>query len=231
MHLGVSDAARLLDTTADQIYAWIDEGSIPVYRVTDQYRFHRSELLEWATARGLRVSVDIFHALSGDEGDRPLSDALEAGGVHRDVPGADRPSVLRAIVDRLPIDDPQDKDDLAAILISRDASKSTVGGGVAVPHVAGPIVLHGCRPAVALAFPLEPIDFGAPDGRPIRAIFTILTPTAKTHLHLLSRLSSALCDERFRSLIGDRASDRAILETLAGIEDALGAGRSPKGGI
>src|SRR5262245_13557143 len=68
MHLGVGDAARLFDVSEEQVYAWIREGSIPFSEVNEQYRFHRAELLEWATSAGHRVSVDIFHGAGGPGG-------------------------------------------------------------------------------------------------------------------------------------------------------------------
>ncbi|MGZ6096507.1 MAG: helix-turn-helix domain-containing protein, partial [Polyangiales bacterium] len=64
MLLTVRDAAKLLRTAESQIYRWVDDGDIPFQRVNEQIRFHRAELLEWATARRLPVSVEMF-----DDGD------------------------------------------------------------------------------------------------------------------------------------------------------------------
>jgi excisionase family DNA binding protein len=57
--LTVRDAAKLLRTPEKQIYRWIDDGEIPFHKVNEQIRFHRAELLEWATARRLPISVDV----------------------------------------------------------------------------------------------------------------------------------------------------------------------------
>jgi len=51
MQLTVRDAAKLLAVSEKTIYRWINQGSLPAYRVNEQYRFNRAELLEWATAR------------------------------------------------------------------------------------------------------------------------------------------------------------------------------------
>jgi PTS system nitrogen regulatory IIA component len=61
MLLTVRDAAKLLGIAESRIYRWVDDGDIPFLRVNDQIRFHRAELLEWATARRLPVSVEMFH--------------------------------------------------------------------------------------------------------------------------------------------------------------------------
>jgi PTS system nitrogen regulatory IIA component len=217
MQLTVSDAARLLDTTPERVYEWIDEGAIPFYRVSDQYRFHRAEILEWATARGMPVSVELFQ--NGDEADeKPLLDAILAGGIHRDLPGDDRAAVIRAILDRLPIPEPAERELIHQILVARDAVRSSIGDGIAIPHVRNPIVLHGSKSAIAISFLAHPIDYDAIDGKPVHTIFMMVTPTPKAHLFLLSRLSTALCDAGFKDAIVRRAPDREILDQADRVE-------------
>lgn len=50
MRLSVKDVAGLLKVSEKTIYRWIKQETIPCYRVNEQFRFNRSELLEWATA-------------------------------------------------------------------------------------------------------------------------------------------------------------------------------------
>ena len=167
MKLTVRDAAKLLQTSEAAVHRWIREKSIPFHRVNDSYRFHRAELLEWATSRGIRVSSREFQAEEAENGaPMPrLADALEVGGVHYRVPGTDRASVLRAVVERMPID-PADRDLLCDFLLAREALGSTgVGEGIAIPHVRNPIVLNVDRPSVTLCFLEAPVDFDAIDGR------------------------------------------------------------------
>lgn len=221
MKLTVRDAAKLLNTTEAAVYGWIHEGTIPVHRVHQHYRFHRSELLEWATSRGIRVAPEELHE---DENGSPLprlADALEAGGVHYDVPGADRKAVLRAVVDRIPIDD-ADRDMLYDFLLAREALGSTgVGDGIAIPHVRNPVVLHTQRPSLTLCFLATPVDFDAIDGKPVDIIFSLVTPTIRSHLFLLSRISAALHDHGFRAAVVARASCETILSEARRVEATL----------
>ena len=55
----VRDAARLLGVPDKTIYRWIDDRALPVHRAHGQHRFNRAELLEWATAQGVRVSAEL----------------------------------------------------------------------------------------------------------------------------------------------------------------------------
>src|SRR5207249_3060717 len=100
MQLTVRDAARIMSVSEKTIYRWVNQGSLPAYRVNEQYRFNRAELLEWATARKMNVSVEIFHEPESSSVALPgLVAALEAGGIYYRLGGKDKESVLRAIVE------------------------------------------------------------------------------------------------------------------------------------
>jgi PTS system nitrogen regulatory IIA component len=223
MELDVRDAARLLGASEKQIYRWIDEGDIPFYEINDRPRFNRAELLEWATSRGMPVSVDVFQR-DGEEG-RPgpgLVEALQAGGVHFDVPGTDRESVLRAVVALLRLPASVDREFLVQVLLAREAMGSTgIGEGIAIPHVRNPVVLHGAPASVTLCYLAHPIPFDAIDGRPVDTIFSIISPTIRGHLQLLARLSWALHDPRFKSAVLGRATAAQVIAEAARIEAAV----------
>lgn len=225
MNLTVREAATMLSVPEEVVYRWIRDKEIPVHRVSDHYRFHRAELLEWATARGIRVSSAEFRErdeAASETGATPtLADAIAAGGVHYDVAGDDKESVLSAIVGRLPIDE-DDRELLYDFLIAREALGSTgVGDGIAIPHVRNPVVLHVPRPAISLCFLAKPVDFDAIDGKPVTTVFLLVTPTVRTHLYLLSRLSAALFDSGFKEAILRRATAEEILEEARRIESGL----------
>jgi PTS system nitrogen regulatory IIA component len=224
MHLSVNDVARLLQITQETVYKWIDRGKLPAYPVDDQYRFNRAELLEWATAEGIPVAPDAFEEVVSDEPLPSLAEALRAGGIFHGVPGADKRAVLTAAVDRLALPASVDRESLLAVLLAREALGSTgVGGGIAIPHVRNPIVLHFSQPAVALCFLAEPIDFGAIDGQPVHTMFLITTPTIRVHLHLLARLGHALRDPHLQELLGARASGDEIVSLVQRLEGSLPA--------
>src|SRR6266850_4627523 len=190
MKLTVRDAAQILNVSEKTIYRWIKQGVIPAYQISDQDRFNRAELLEWATSRRINVSPEIFAEPNGGEVPPPsLSEALRAGGVHYRVEGTDKASVLHAVVDMIKLPEEVDREFLYQVLLAREALGSTgLGEGIAIPHVRNPIVLHLSRPLVTLCFLERPVDFGAIDGQPVTTLFTLISPTVRAHLHLLSRL-------------------------------------------
>lgn len=225
LKLTVKDAARLLSVSEKSIYRWIKNGSIPAYQVSDQYRFNRAELLEWATSHRINVSPEIFQEPEG--GDSPLAtlaDALRAGGVHYRVGGTNREEVLRAIVEIMNLPEEVDRTFLYQVLLAREMLGSTaIGDGIAIPHVRNPVVLHLSRPLVALCFLEKPIDFGAMDRKPVTTLFTLASPTVRAHLHLLSRLGFVLRHGAFRDAVLGQITREGILDALVQAEAEIPA--------
>lgn len=218
MILTIREAAQLLGTTEDAVYRRVSEGSIPFHTVRDQHRFNRAELLEWATAHGVCVSVSDFSAPESAAQPSNLADALAFGGIHEHVEGSDRETVLYAIVKRMPVAD-EDRELLLDVLIARETLGSTgIGDGIAIPHVRSPIVLHLTEPSITLSYLDHAVDFAAIDGKPVHTVFSIVTPTIRSHLHLLSRLAAALHDRGFRDAVMTRAPASRILTEAQRVE-------------
>jgi PTS system nitrogen regulatory IIA component len=221
VQLTVRDVAHLLDVSEKTVYRWAQKGQIPFYRVNDQYRFNRVELLEWATARRIGVSPEIFAEPSA-ETLPAVTEALEAGGIFYRIAGSDVPSVLREVVALMRLPEEVDRDYLLQVLLAREALGSTgLGGGIAIPHVRNPIVLHVPRPTITLCFLENPVDFRALDGVPVHTLFTLVSPTVRAHLHLLSRLAFCLRDSHLREMLAEQASREAILAAFREAEADL----------
>jgi len=223
MKLTAREAARLLSVSESEVYRWVDAGEIPCSMMNHQPFFGRAELLEWATARRLPVSVKLFE--DGQDGSAPLelADALARGGVHRGIPGQDRDAVLRATVAHLPLGDEQDRDLLLEVLRSRESLGSTaIGDGIAIPHVRSPLVFAGSRGGLALCYLDSPVPFDAPDGKPVHTLFMLVSPTIRGHLQLLSRLSLALHDPGFNAAVLRKADGEEIIAEARRVEAVLG---------
>jgi nitrogen PTS system EIIA component len=223
MQLIVRDVAQLFNVSEKTIYRWITQGVLPAYRVNDQYRFNRAELLEWATSRRMNVSPDIFAEPESRAALPPsLVEALQAGGIFYRIGGKDKESVLRAVVETLRLPEEVDRDFLLRVLLAREALESTgVGDGIAIPHVRNPVVLHVARPLITLCFLEHAVDFGALDGKPVSIVFSLISPTVRAHLRLLSRLSFALQDPRFKAVIQRQAVRDEIFAEAHRVEAGL----------
>ena len=233
MQLSVKDAAEILNVSEKTIYRWIKQGAIPSYRINEQFRFNRAELLEWATSRRIQVSPDIFAEKDVSSAPLPtLTEALKAGGVAYRVEGHDASSVLRAVVDLLHLPEEVDREFLYQVLLARETLGSTgIGDGIAIPHVRNPVVLHVSRPTVTLCFLENAIDFGAIDNLPVDTLFTMISPSVRAHLHLLSRLGIVLRDGAVKKALRERASREELMDAFFRAESALptpgGKGTAP----
>lgn len=230
MNLSVREAAALLKVSEKTVYRWIKQQTIPAYRLKDQFRFNRAELLEWATSRRLSVSSDIFQEPEFEGQPVPsLSTALKNGGIYYRVGGVDKESALSEIVESLRLPSEVDREFLLRVLLAREAIASTaIGDGIAVPHVRNPVVLHVDRPVIALCFLEAPIDYAALDGKPVDTLFTIISPTTRAHLHLLSKLSFVLRDSEVRRAVLSQDARHDILRQFERAEQNLAA---PEGSI
>lgn len=216
MKLTVKDAAEVLGVSEKTIYRWIQGGGIPAYRIRDQYRFNRAELLEWATSHRIQASPRILEEPESEQAALPdLGSALRRGGIHYRVSGKTKESTLGNVVGLLPLPDGVDREFLLAVLLAREALGSTgIGDGIAIPHVRNPIVLHVEQPIVSLCYLEDAIDYGAIDGLPVKVLFTLVTPTVRAHIHLLARLAFLLREPRFRKAVLEE-SRRETLHALA----------------
>jgi nitrogen PTS system EIIA component len=219
MDLSVREAARLLAVSEETVYRWIQDGSLPASRVRREYRLNRTELQEWAAVHRQPVSPELFAATGPDA--LSFADALELGGVHRDVPGQSRAQVLESAVALPGIPNGVDRAMLLGLLLARESLGGTcVGRGIALPHPRDPLVLRISEPRVLLCLLQSSVDFGARDGEPARALFLLLSPSVRVHLRLLARLAHALHDEVFEELLARVAPPEAIVARARELEAA-----------
>ena len=98
-------------------------------------------------------------------------------------------------------------------LFARERLGSTgLGQGIAIPHGR----IKGLKEAVGAFIRLaNPVQFDAPDGKPVHLIFVLLVPEAATehHLQLLSELAQMFSDRGFRQELA-AAPDAAALHAL-----------------
>lgn len=223
MQLTVRDVSKLLNVSERTLYRWIKGETIPAYRIHDQYRFNRSEILEWATANKIGVSHEIFNEpLDSSITEPKLIDALMKGGIHYRIGGKDKESVLRSIVDIMQLPEKVDKEFLLKVILAREELGSTaIGDGIAIPHARNPLVFNIPFTVISMCFLEHPIDFGAIDGKLVYCLFTLITPTVRIHLQMLSQLAFVLRDPKIKELVSAQGSREEILHEFQRVEVSL----------
>jgi PTS system nitrogen regulatory IIA component len=220
MRLTIREAAQLLQVPEEVVYKWIRDSGLPAVRYNEQYRLNKVELAEWAQSN--QVTLLPEPPAKHSQPLPPLAEALATGGIHRGLAGRNKREVLRAVVEQLRLPPGADREFLFQMLMAREDQGSTAfGDGIAIPHVRNPIVLRIDRPAVTLCFLESPVDFGALDQKPVFALFTMVNPTIRVHLHLLSRLAFCLKSPGFVRRLKERAGEEEILAEARAVEARL----------
>ncbi|MCK2095947.1 PTS IIA-like nitrogen regulatory protein PtsN [Thauera aromatica] len=98
-------------------------------------------------------------------------------------------------------------------LFTRERLGSTgLGQGIAIPHGR----IKGLKEAAGAFLRLAtPVQFDAPDGRPVNMLFVLLVPEQanETHLQLLSELAQMFSDRDFRDTL-QSAPDAATIHRM-----------------
>ena len=150
-----------------------------------------------------------------------LADLIERGGIHYRVPGASPKEVITEVLDLLPADPGLDSNGLLREILEREALMPTgIGRGIALPHPRNPPLGETGRPLVALAFPMQPLDWNTPDGSKVDTVFLIVSSSAKQHLGALSKITFLCQQEKFIKLIKTQASKEAIIAAIRKAETA-----------
>jgi len=208
----------MLHVSETKIYRWVEDDEIPFVMIHHHPMFHRVELLEWAVAMELPVSVDLYEGGR----DQPFSTAFERGG-GRILAGSlgDLAADLPA---DLPIERAAEREVLQAVIAARGDELFIRRGAdrILVPRARSPIICPETPPMVMLWWCGERAR--KPDRAPVSVVLLILAPAIKQHLQLLSRLSLALHDEAFgAALQRPGAFDRVVAEARRW-EQAMEAG-------
>jgi PTS system nitrogen regulatory IIA component len=216
MQLTLRDAADYLGVSETVARRWISERALPVHEADERLYLNAVELWEWAVEHGVSVSRNLLeHARRAPDPVPSLASLLRAGGIFYDVGGPTKRDVLREFVARLPLPPGQDRTTLLSVLEAREEMGSTgIGDGIAIPHVRNPIVLAVEEPFVTLCLLRHPVEFDALDGKPVHALFMVVSPIVPVHLRVLAQLGFVLRDDELRDLLRMRAPADAIIERI-----------------
>ncbi len=220
MKLPIEQIAAALDLPRRKIERWIRQGRIPLNRRGDACTFDREALERWAEQHHLQFCPDSERRASiGQPPADSLVSALDRGGIHYDIEGQQVADIIRATVDRLTEIAPEVKPDLVDKLIERENLTSTgLGNGIAVPHPREPESLPIVSASIAACYLKTPVDFNALDGKPVNLLFVLLSPSVRTHLQILSRLSYCLRDKAFVAFLHSCPEPGTLREKFEAME-------------
>lgn len=213
MDLRVTDLQNMLHVSRKTLYRWIQARKIPAYRISGQYRFRREEIDHWMGSSRVDVAAEGVRAQG--EHLAPIGELLRRGGIHHHIEGRSMPEAVAAALAATPLPASVALPGLLAAVVERERLMSTgVGHGVAIPHPRQPILARSEDERVSLCFLDQAVDFKAPDGAPVSALFLVLGASLKGQLRLLSLIASLCRQDEFLRMIARQAPRDDILEYI-----------------
>ncbi len=231
MYLNLVQLAESFGVAEKVVEDWMRAEGLPHTLDRGRPMFDRTQVTEWAAARGLTAQVGFL----APETRAPFSTGirleplLRAGGIWRDVPAAELTGVFGKIVAGLPGATPPVRQMLAQRLAAKGGvTLAPVGGGIALPHPSTRIALGRDAGTLALLLLREALpDAEAPDGVPVSRLFFFIAPSPRAHLDLLGRLSRALRRGPLREAVAQGTDDAAIFLAAAASDEGSAEEAAP----
>lgn len=197
--LNIKEAAGYLHLNPADIEKLVKRDEIPHIRQGERVVFRRQDIDAWASQRILHLSNDHlsdYHALSSkrarqvSDNDALIPTLVSAAGIRADMPCRTRSSIIRAMVALAEttglVSDPADL--LAAIEEREQLCSTALPGGVALLHSRYHAPYMATESFIVIGRTVQPIHFGALDGRPTDLFFLVCCLDDHLHLHALARL-------------------------------------------
>ncbi len=150
-----------------------------------------------------------------DVTDMKITELLKQETIILDLQANTKENVLTELIDQLDrAGKLQDKQKFTEGILGREEQSTTgIGEGIAIPHAKSAAVKE---PAIAFGRSADGIDYDSLDGQPAHLFFMIAATDGANNAHLeaLSRLSTFLMDEKFRTKIYEATSVDHILEAV-----------------
>ena len=149
-----------------------------------------------------------------------LTQILQPSCIKVPLEGKDKNSVITELVDLLDAQELlQDRNVVLDAVLAREQTRSTgIGSGIAIPHGKCNAVKEL---VMAIGITAEPIEFESVDGKPVRIIILLASPSDQTgpHIQALAKISRLMLDGQFKEALEKAGSAEDAYELLSSKEN------------
>ncbi len=149
-----------------------------------------------------------------------LRQILHSGCVKVSVENKDKEEVITELIDLL---DAKgfftNRDAVLDAVLTRERTQSTgIGAGMAIPHGKSSEVKEL---VMAIGIVDEPIEFESIDGKPVKVIFLLVSPSTQTGLHIqaLAAISRLMMNGEFKEKLENVASAEDVYDLFSDSEN------------
>ena len=129
---------------------------------------------------------------------------------------------LQILVQALSFSEKLDRNVLLDALLSREEMMSTaIGNGIAIPHVRLFDSMSLQEDIVAVAYLFEPVDWVAPDEKPVHTLFFVLAADEARHLQILAEIAQLASDEDFVEFLRTMPPRESLIERIQQLEEKM----------
>ena len=140
---------------------------------------------------------------------------MEKGDVYYNIQGRSAEEAISSFAKVLRLPKSVDRAALKTALVEREGLGTTaIGEGFAIPHSRKQEAASEESAIMAIGYLDTPLDWGAPDGKPVTTLFLILSAGVQHHLSALSGIACLAGKKEFRSFMAKRPSKKELVEYL-----------------
>ncbi|MEN6381826.1 MAG: PTS sugar transporter subunit IIA [Rectinema sp.] len=151
-----------------------------------------------------------------------LAKIFEKGSVWYCVDPLSFKEAVRSLVSIVKLPNSIDRKVLFNALLSREEMMSTaIGNGIAIPHVRLFDSMSLQEDIVVVAYLFEPVDWVAPDGKPVHTLFFVLAADETRHLQILAEIAQLASDEDFVEFLRTMPAKEALIERIQQLEEKM----------
>ena len=151
-----------------------------------------------------------------------LAKIFEKGSVWYCVDPLSFKEAVRSLVSIVKLPNSIDRKVLFNALLSREEMMSTaIGNGIAIPHVRLFDSMSLQEDIVVVAYLFEPVDWVAPDDKPVHTLFFVLAADETRHLQILAEIAQLASDEDFVEFLRTMPAKEALIERIQQLEEKV----------
>jgi PTS system nitrogen regulatory IIA component len=98
---------------------------------------------------------------------------------------------------------------------------TAIGNGIAIPHVRLFDSMSLQEDIVVVAYLFEPVDWVAPDEKPVHTLFFVLASDETRHLQILAEIAQLASDEDFVEFLRTMPAKEALIERIQQLEEKV----------
>lgn len=191
----LSEIASYLKVAEKTVLRMIQKNEIPCVKIASQWRFDRGLIDNWIIEKMNNTGIDeLTKLMQDDAGSVPLSRLTSEDLIVTDIQPGSREDVLRQLsapLVKAGLISNHDKY-IQKLIEREDMISTSLGKGVAIPHIRNSRENSAGKPAVAIGICREGVDFGAADGEFVKLFFLVYSKDEVAHLRILSKINTFL---------------------------------------